>query len=265
MTQSQSAPSKHAAKPKDSSEAKGEYFERVRSLVEHEDELVNDRLTWLLTIEGFLIGGFIVAQTTFLSSEPATSVVAWTEILFAFVFVAAIWICYITGVNIAAAYEQVAAVSRAWEKRYPAEIIPVPDYPQWITEPVLPGDHKPNGPNLPKEKAIADAEKGIKAEYPPIFGSYRHEKHPRIKRWFTSAKRIPFILMLINLLAAVVSLAMIVVFIGHDVNKASADISFGRGGAHLTVKFEGDGSKERLASYLESVARSLETRPTTQP
>ncbi len=234
----------------DTGDDKGKYFERIRSLVVHEDDLVNNRLTWLLTIEGFLISGFVLVQQSALSNDPPFAVIACTEGLFICIFIAAIWICYITGVNIAAAYEQVAAVSRMWENLYEEEKIePPPPYPMWIREP---------------PDAAQDPPKS-KAEYPPVFGCYKYATRHRLKTWFTSAKRIPFILMVINLLAIGVSGAMIVFFLERNTIKVNADIKISPDGPHYTADYEGARSKQDMVNYLKWVTHELETQPATQP
>jgi hypothetical protein len=35
-------------------------WKRVRSAIEHENVLTNQRFTWLLTSQGFLLGGFVL-------------------------------------------------------------------------------------------------------------------------------------------------------------------------------------------------------------
>ena len=248
----QRAQEKYAA-GSNSEERKGAYFERVRSLVVHEDDLVNNRLTWLLTVEGFLIAGFVVAQQSVLSNNQRFAVVAGTEVLFAIIFLGAAWICYITGVNISAAFAQVAAVRVAWVKRYGVERRPQdPIFPRWFRDPI-------DGEKHPDETSPA--------EYPPVFGSYRYRRCHLVLNYLMSATRIPFILLVINLAAVVASLSMIGVFAERpNPNKASsADVTTGPGGVHIAITLDGDKPHEELARELELVVRALEGRPATQP
>lgn len=56
--------------------AKLEYWRELRGLIVHEDNLVNHRFSWLLTYEGFLMGGFFLIQGGLLSAKiPASALI----------------------------------------------------------------------------------------------------------------------------------------------------------------------------------------------
>src|ERR1051325_3635716 len=91
-------------------EQKRKFWEALRTAIVHEDNLVNHRLTWLLTIEGFLLGGFFLVQNSLLSAKLAIRTVIAIESLLTIIFLGSIWICLISGYLIAAAYQQVALI-----------------------------------------------------------------------------------------------------------------------------------------------------------
>ena len=70
-------------------EKKLKYWEQLRNAIVHEDNLVNHRLTWLLTIEGFLIGGFFVVQSVVLSNKLTIIAIWGIEILLIVIFLGA--------------------------------------------------------------------------------------------------------------------------------------------------------------------------------
>lgn len=89
-------------------------WELLRNAIMHEDTLVNHRLTWLLTIEGFLIGGFFVMG----KPGEALSVSAG---LTAFIFFFASLVCLVALASMASAHDRITNIIRFWHKKYPEE------------------------------------------------------------------------------------------------------------------------------------------------
>ncbi len=167
------------------------YWALLRDAIVHEDNLVNHRLTWLLTIEGFLFGGFFVIQNSMLSSHLTSWTVCGIEILMALIFMAAWWINYISGCMISAAYRQVVLIRHAWHKKYHEETRPPEDLPGWIRANSFElgtGDHinHPDG-----------------AEFPPIMGTFNY-------KYLSNSKRIPMVLLALNTIAIVVCFSIAV-------------------------------------------------------
>lgn len=165
------------------------YWALLRDAIVHEDNLVNHRLTWLLTIEGFLFGGFFVIQNSMLSSQLTSWTVFGVEILMMLIFVAAWWINYVSGCMISAAYRQVVLIRHAWHKKYNEEVRPPEDLPGWIRRNSFEcgTDDNVNHPGG--------------AEFPPIMGSFKYT-------YLSNSKRIPMVLLALNTIAIVVCLSI---------------------------------------------------------
>lgn len=94
------------------------YWEQFRHAIMHEDNLVNHRLTWLLTIEGFLIGGFFVLQNSMLSKHLAALEIVGIEFLLVLILLGAAAVCYISYLMISCAYEQTRNIRELWFDKY---------------------------------------------------------------------------------------------------------------------------------------------------
>ena len=203
-----------------STSPKLEYWRELRSLIVHEDNLVNHRFSWLLTYEGFLMGGFFLIQGGLLSAKIPASALICAEVFLCVVLMLSMWICYITGQTICAAYKHTANVFQAWVDRFPEEWREACTVPDWLrrwkeesgsfrqptfgqTNVSKIGVHQPGvlQTNAPQSNA-AQLNAQSKSEFPSILG---HFKYPAFGR----TARIPFILGLINLLAAAACLLAI--------------------------------------------------------
>src|SRR5262249_28754325 len=80
---------------------KKDHWDMVRGAIQHEDELVNHRLTWLFAIHGFLLYGFATAQLAVLNTSATIGSVAFLEILLALVFACAMVLCRVVGFTVA--------------------------------------------------------------------------------------------------------------------------------------------------------------------
>lgn len=85
-----------------------------RRIVEHEDRLVNQRLTWLLTIQGFLLGGFFLIQFEILSLDVPVVTAFALESLLVFLFAVAAFICYVSKATIWCAYHTLNQAEKWW-------------------------------------------------------------------------------------------------------------------------------------------------------
>jgi hypothetical protein len=109
-----------------------EYWEALRNAINHENELVDHRLTWLLSAEGFLLGGFFLAQGAVLSGDVPTWAIIAVQVLLIVIFFAALWFCIIIGAAISAAYQQISRIRNVWHRRYPNEERHPENWPNWF-------------------------------------------------------------------------------------------------------------------------------------
>ncbi len=148
-----------------------QYWDQLRNAIIHEDNLVNHRLTWILSIEGFLVAGFFVVQAAILTSNHALDKVAIIEWGLAGIFLAACVICYSIGSMIAAAYKQISIIRAAWINKYSQEMYS----DDWRKLHTLPKrfwkDTRPkNVYAIPTPAAGEDSNGG--PELPPIIGEF---------------------------------------------------------------------------------------------
>src|SRR4051794_39612203 len=113
-------------------EEKRKYWEQLRNAIVHEDNLVNHRLTWLLAIEGFLLGGFFLGQSAVLANKLTAGASGGMELLLVMSFLGECWIAYISGSLNAAAYLQIGFIRNSWLRKYPEEQRHIPRLPRWI-------------------------------------------------------------------------------------------------------------------------------------
>ena len=93
----------------------------VRGAIVHEDNLINHRLTWLLVVEGFLLGGFAAVQTSVLSNKLSPWAVGGLEFLLIIVFVIALLFCLAIGYAVAMAQEHHERLKKWWMDTYTSE------------------------------------------------------------------------------------------------------------------------------------------------
>jgi hypothetical protein len=158
--------------PESELEQKRKYWDSLRSAIVHEDNLVNHRLTWTLTIEGFLVAGFFVVQKSVLANELSPGRALVIELLLAAAFTLAICICWNSGSMIAAAFKQISLIRAAWTKRYPAEkrgvLEPVPNW--FLGSLASPEDAAGKESGAPTGPGAAEAQH---PEFPPLMGEFR--------------------------------------------------------------------------------------------
>jgi hypothetical protein len=181
------------------------YWEQLRNAIVHEDNLVNHRLTWLLTTEGFLLTGFFIIQAAILSNKLPWQAVLVLESMLCVVFFGAALICLTTRLTIATAYRQIHFIKRMWlykfknEDRFPGYIDCFKP-PEWR---LVSGDDNPQEEDV-KKLTGSDLEEAKQPDFPPISGGF---KFPPV----LNTENIPGILCLVNSLALIVSLAIGVV------------------------------------------------------
>jgi hypothetical protein len=172
-------------------EVKLTYWHEMRDLISHEDTLVNHRFSWLLTYQGFLMGGFFLVQSAIADDKLTVPMILGVEVFLLVVMLCSMWICFITGQNISAAQRQATSVYRTWIRRYPEENWPTFPLPRWFWPFSRLSLSAINDPDEPPQGS----------EFPPLRGYFNYHS-------LGHTARIPFILCLINLLAAVACLVI---------------------------------------------------------
>jgi hypothetical protein len=171
------------------------FYEQLRAAVVHEDNLVNHRLTWLVTIEGFLITGFFVLHSAVLDKLRWYEILG-LELLVIIMFGMASWICLICGVMVHAAYRQIGRIRIAWIAKYPGE-----DRPELERMPAFPVSSRrlrhsaPAPSDYPAEGEAPETG----PRYPSIIGEFDLYS-------MLSTQTVPFIFMLIDGVLMIASL-----------------------------------------------------------
>ncbi|HET7062265.1 MAG TPA: hypothetical protein VFI43_08820 [Nitrosospira sp.] len=112
--------------PSQSKEEDLENWKRVRTAIEHENNLVNQRLSWLFTSQALLFSAFALILTTFLKEEaaqfspahPATEYVSlapYVSIILVVLAVTGGYIYMAVGVSLLAAHRQLCALTDWWD------------------------------------------------------------------------------------------------------------------------------------------------------
>jgi hypothetical protein len=88
-------------------------WKRVRAAIEHENTLVNHRLTWLLTSQGFLLAGFGAIYKSGLNT-------IYDLVILAIIAIAGIASSYRILIEIAAAHDQLSKLDQWWHETHGA-------------------------------------------------------------------------------------------------------------------------------------------------
>lgn len=90
-------------------------WKRTRAAIEHENTLVNHRLTWLLTSQGFLFAGFGLVYTSKKDSSPD---IIYSLFLLSLICLVGIAVSYKVCRDIEGASRQLAELDHWWHKTY---------------------------------------------------------------------------------------------------------------------------------------------------
>jgi hypothetical protein len=90
-------------------------YKRFRGQVEHENELVHHRMTWLLTSNAFLFAAFAAALSAISMSSVEPQLVRLAKWLFTIIPVLGLFICYIASRVIDSAFLQIKMLIQWWE------------------------------------------------------------------------------------------------------------------------------------------------------
>jgi hypothetical protein len=161
-------------------EEKIKYWEQLRNAIVHEDNLVHHRLTWLLTIEGFLVSAFFLVQSAALADKLTSVTTICVETVLGVVFILSLWFCLIAGSMVTAAYEQIALIQMAWTKRYANEHHPERRIGLFGSTLVSASD------------SDAAATTVAEPEFPPIMGGFCYSR-------LLNTRHIPYIFFFFNI------------------------------------------------------------------
>ena len=161
------------------------YWSKMRDVVQHEDNLVHHRFTWLLQYEAIIIGGFFLAENAALTNG-ATRVIVATQLIFGCLMVLSLWFVWINGTAIASAYTHIRSVNDAWRRRYSEERHAPIKIERWLFR-----------SNKDKVDETTEPPVGASEEFPPLRGMFTHSTVSYIQ---SSA----IVLMLFNVIGLIV-------------------------------------------------------------
>jgi hypothetical protein len=103
-------------------------WELARNVIEHEDNLINHRLTWLITIQGFLFAAFaVVAKDLFDSTHGRETMLRVTLYATAFLGIASAYIVWNT---IRTAFIYMRCITEWWNQNFDSrQVIQGQPYP----------------------------------------------------------------------------------------------------------------------------------------
>ena len=92
-------------------------WKRIRSQIEHEDQLINNRMTWLLQSQALLFTGFALTLSTISKEEPNSDFMILGKWLFTILPLVGLSICLTVGRVVDAALCQIKNIHDWWEAR----------------------------------------------------------------------------------------------------------------------------------------------------
>jgi prepilin signal peptidase PulO-like enzyme (type II secretory pathway) len=92
-------------------------WKRVRSAIEHENMLTNQRFTWLLTSQGFLLGGFVLVFQASTKADARVGLEQLFQIVLSALALAGILVSLHLSRGILAAHEQHKRLEDWWVRR----------------------------------------------------------------------------------------------------------------------------------------------------
>ena len=100
-----------------------EYYHLIRQRIEHEDELIVQRLSWLVASQSFLFTAYaIVLNGLTATPQPATETVIHQQLrLSGLIPLAAIMTCALIYIGIIAAVKAIASLRRSYRSRFPSD------------------------------------------------------------------------------------------------------------------------------------------------
>lgn len=158
----------------------------ARNAVVHEDGLVNQRLTWLISSHWFLIGGFAALQAGLFANKAAVGwmMIVVVESFLVVLFLFAIWLCSVVASSVESAFQHLRHIKEWWYALYPEERLPSRVQVDVSAFP------KPSTNECPLPVGHDDR------DFPPIMGDFGFQP-------CAGASRIPFVFLYLDLVIIV--------------------------------------------------------------
>jgi hypothetical protein len=168
--------------------AKEKLWSLSRNAVVHEDGLVNQRLTWLINLHGFLIAGFAGLQGGLFANKCKIDCVTIVvvEIFFVVVFLFAIQMCIRVAASVESAFEHLRHIKEWWYHIYPEERMPPRDAVKFTVLPV------PNKIDCPLPYGYESK------RFPPIMGDFGF-------RFNSGISMVPFVFLYLDIVIIIFS------------------------------------------------------------
>ncbi len=98
-----------------------EHWDMIRGAIVHEDNLINHRLTWLLTSHAFMFAAFAAVQNVVMTKEISRTQIAMLELLLIVLFGYSILLCHSINFAVSLAHKHLAHLRCWWMTTYPSE------------------------------------------------------------------------------------------------------------------------------------------------
>lgn len=172
----------------DAAPSQEEYFKLVRAAIEHEDNLVNQRLTWLLTTHGFLLALFSALQPVIISNlYKLHDYIHLIEAYLGFVVVIAAFISLVVGRTVTCANLHIDHLSQWWMQKYPDQFQERLSLGDWGRS-TFGFEYRRM---LPKQRYYTE-DRASTTTYPPICGMFH-------AFWLSRVVAIPYILAFLDI------------------------------------------------------------------
>lgn len=103
-----------------------EYYQLIRERIEHEDNLVVQRLSWLVASQSFLFTAYAIVLNGLTGTAAAATLLHPHLRLSRLIPVVAILTCALIYVSIVAAVKAIATLRRSYRSRFPSDEIDLP-------------------------------------------------------------------------------------------------------------------------------------------
>ncbi len=105
-----------------------ELYKILRSQIQHEDSLVNHRLTWLLVTQAFLFTGYFATLNTYLdTTKKLEQKDVWFIIIMFLIPIGGVFLVFFSFRSIIGAFEAIKAIRKYWYGNFPEEGLPLLD------------------------------------------------------------------------------------------------------------------------------------------
>ncbi len=93
----------------------------IRGAIVHEDNLINHRLTWLLTAHAFMFAAFAAVQNVVMTKDLSRTQIVFLELLLVVLFGYSMLLCHSVNFAVSLAHKHLAHLRSWWMKTYESE------------------------------------------------------------------------------------------------------------------------------------------------